>query len=176
MVRCQGIGGVANGNEFCWIVKKTSVAGTRLNHYRLQKMQSFQDVVSPHRAVSESVSLIRQTLESAAVAKLKYPDYRFTRLVLSRLDWDDADVAVLGALCDTDLSSPVELRSRLFDQQLRLIICAWGLERLFRKDGEGTYHHAIRPRGYDFDADEVIATEMERWRADYRAMKPVQQM
>src|SRR5690349_12883081 len=108
-------------------------------------MQNFQDVVtSPHRVVSESVSLIRQTLESAAVAKLKYPDYRFTRLVLSRLDWDDADVAVLGALCDTDLSGPVELRPRLFDQQLRSVIYVWGLDDLFRKDGAGTYHHAIR--------------------------------
>jgi hypothetical protein len=150
---------------------------TRPYFWKFEGVQYLQDVVgSIGRPISEPISLIGQASESSATAALKYPGYRFSKLVLARLDTDDADISDLGALLDADLLSPVEMRPPLFDQQLRHLISNWTLGALFREDGVGTYHHVIRPRGYDFDSDAVIPVEMERWRADYRMMEPVRQM
>jgi hypothetical protein len=50
------------------------------------------------------------------------------------------------------------------------------LASLFGDDGPGRRHHAIRPTGYDYHADQVNAGTMERWRASYRAMASARQM
>jgi uncharacterized protein YyaL (SSP411 family) len=50
------------------------------------------------------------------------------------------------------------------------------LEQLFDDDGPTPYHQAIRSAGYDFAQDMAIPREMERWRANYRAMSEDRQM
>ena len=63
-----------------------------------------------------------------------------------------------------------------FYEHLRATIDRFELRHLFTEDGPGAYHHMIRPAGYDFDADEVVAEEMEGWRARYRGMPIERQM
>jgi hypothetical protein len=124
----------------------------------------------------EPLALIELALRAPAAAKSRYPDYRLTKLVASRLELDDADMKQLSAVLATDLSKTPETVARPFDHQLRNVISHYKLDSLFSDGGPGAYHHAIRPTGYDFDYDEVIPAGMEQWRADYRAMSDERQM
>lgn len=124
----------------------------------------------------EPLALIALSLQSPAAARERYPDYRLTKLVASRLELDDADMVRLTAILGIGLSDPRDDVLRPFDHHLRHVIARYDFGSLFCADGPGTYHHAIRPTGYDFHYDEVIPTAMEQWRADYRAMPDERQM
>lgn len=124
----------------------------------------------------EPLALIALALQSPEAARERYPDYRMTKLVASRLELDDADVERLAAILGIDLTNQLGDVPRPFDHHLRHVIARYDLGALFSADGPGTYHHAIRPTGYDFHYDEVIPTGMEQWRADYRAMSDERQM
>jgi hypothetical protein len=52
----------------------------------------------------------------------------------------------------------------------------YGLADLFQDVGSGRHHQAIKPTGYDYDADAVIPEAMARWRANYRALPEPHQM
>lgn len=124
----------------------------------------------------EPLSLIELALHAPEAAKQRYPNYRLTRLVASRLELDDADMARLAAILGSALCVPGPGVLRPFDHHLRHVIFVYGLGALFSDNGPGAYHHAIRPTGYDFHYDEVIPLGMEQWRADYRAMPDERQM
>lgn len=126
--------------------------------------------------VPEPLALIELALRAPETAKQCYPNYRLTRLVASRLELDDADMALLAAILGLRLCEPASGVPRPFDHHLRHMIFAYGLGALFSDNGPGAHHHAIRPIGYDFHCDEVIPIGMEQWRADYRAMSDERQM
>lgn len=108
-------------------------------------------------------------------AKERFPDYRLTRLVLARFDMDDAEASVFVDM--TGAAAPATiLGGAPFNDHLRTSIERFDLTALFCDDGPGRYHQAIRPTGYDYYVDAVDAVAMEKWRADYRAMPPAQQM
>lgn len=130
----------------------------------------------PTGALTEPLEVIRLSLESADVARERFPGYRLTRLVSACLELDDADMAHLSHILGVDLMGPVAGERRPFDHQLRHVIGKYELGALFSDDGYAPYHHAIRPTGYDFHRDEVHPTGMEQWRADFRAMPDVRQM
>jgi hypothetical protein len=126
--------------------------------------------------LTEPLTLIELAVRSPEAARERFPDYRLTKLVASRLEMNDADMAKIAAILETDAVHPSFGDPRPFDRQLRHVIRYHGLESLFVDDGPGTYHHVIRPRGYDFHHDTVIPVGMEQWRADYRAMSNERQM
>lgn len=131
---------------------------------------------SLHENLPEPLEVIHLSLKSIQAAQERFPGYRLTRLVGSRLELDDADIGRLSSILGVDFLQPVSSVSRPFDSHLRDVIARYGLETLFRDDGHAPYHHAIRPTGYDFHRDEVIPTGMEQWRADYRHMPEARQM
>jgi hypothetical protein len=122
---------------------------------------------------------IRTMLSSASAdpsrAKARFPDYRLTRLVLNRFDMDEAEARIFIDLTGATAPEPV-LGGTPFNDHLRASIERFALAALFCEEGPGRRHQAIRPTGYDYHTDAVNAFAMEKWRADYRAMSPAQQM
>jgi hypothetical protein len=134
------------------------------------------DATPVRRDLAEPLAVMQLALRSPGEAKVRFPNYRFSRLVASRLQLEDLDRESFSGILDL---GPVNLsieQRRPFDYQLRHVITRYGLQSLFGDDGPGPYHHAIRPTGYDFHSDTVIPTAMERWRADYRGMPGHHQM
>ena len=128
------------------------------------------------RELSEPLVMITRALQSSDAVKLDFPSYRLTKLVTSRLDMDETDIADLATLLKLDLRGPIKASSWPFAYHLRHVMAVYSLGALFSDDGTGAHHHAIRPWGYDFYQGKVIALDMERWRAAYRAMPPERQM
>lgn len=126
--------------------------------------------------LTEPLALIELAVRFPEAARERFPAYRLTRLVASRLELDDVDISQLAAILRTGTIQPSLDDPRPFDHQLRYVIHRYSLESLFSDDGPGTYHHVIRPTGYDFHHDAVIPAGMEQWRADYRAMSDERQM
>jgi hypothetical protein len=108
-------------------------------------------------------------------AKELFPDYRLTRLVLTRFDMDDVDATVFIDLTEATAPRSV-LGGTPFNDHLRTSIDHFGLTDLFCDEGPGRHHQAIRPTGYDYYVEALDAAAMEKWRADYRAMSSAQQM
>lgn len=127
-------------------------------------------------SLAEPLQFIALALNGDGAAKKRFPDYRLTRLVTARLELDEHDLMQLSYLVGDEVLRSVSDVPRPFDRHLRHVITQYGLNSLFSGDGHGLYHHAIRPTGYDFHRDEVIPTDMERWRADYRGMPDERQM
>jgi hypothetical protein len=110
--------------------------------------------------------LLSLALSDPSKARDRFPDYRLTRLVLTRFDMDDVEASVFIDL--TEATAPESaLGGTPFNDHLRTSINRYAL---------GRHHQAIRPTGYDYYVDAVDAAAMEKWRADYRAMSPAQQM
>ena len=128
------------------------------------------------RGLAEPLAVMQLALRSPGEAKVRYSNYRFSRLVASRLQLNDLDMASFPEILELDLASPSMQQSRPFNYQLRYVAAGHGLQTLFNDDGPGPYHHAIRPTGYDFHLDVVLPAAMERWRADYRGMAHHRQM
>ena len=128
------------------------------------------------RGLAEPLAVMELALRSPGEAKVRYSNYRFSRLVASRLQLNDLDMASFPEILELDLASPSMQQSRPFNYQLRYVVACYGLQTLFNDDGPGPYHHAIRPTGYDFHLDVVLPAAMERWRADYRGMAHHRQM
>ncbi|MFD2249576.1 hypothetical protein FHS82_004028 [Pseudochelatococcus lubricantis] len=122
------------------------------------------------------LSVLALSLSEPEKSAKEYPDYRLSALVVERLDMDDDEIAKLASLtCCTPPGFAVGSAPD-FEQHLRELIAQYGLYPLFQDDGPGRFHHAIRPSGYDYDADKVEATGMENWRAFYRGMSAERQM
>ena len=122
------------------------------------------------------LAVMQLALRSPGEAKVRCSNYRFSRLVASRLQLNDLDMESFSGILEMDPVNPSMEQRRPFDDQLRHVITRYGLQSLFTDDGPGPYHHSIRPTGYNFHSDAVIPTAMERWRADYRGMADHRQM
>jgi hypothetical protein len=132
--------------------------------------------VLPGCAGDDAVRTLLSLASSDPVgAKERFPNYRLTRLVLTRFDMDDVDASVFIDLTEATAPESV-LGGTPFNDHLRTSIDRFALTDLFCDDGPGRHHQAIRPTGYDYYVDAVDAAAMEKWRAGYRAMSPAQQM
>jgi hypothetical protein len=74
------------------------------------------------RELSEPLVLIARALQSSDAAKLDFPSYRLTKLVTSRLDMDETDIADLATLLKIDLLGPIKANPWPFDYHLRHVI------------------------------------------------------
>jgi hypothetical protein len=95
-------------------------------------------------------------------------DGRLSNLVAQRFDMDNDEALRFALACGGDLAAT--LGHEPFDCHLRAVIQRYGLMSLFRNVGYGPHHQAIKPTGYDDDADAVIPEAMAQWRATYRAL------
>jgi hypothetical protein len=120
-------------------------------------------------------ALLSLALSDPSKARDRFPNYRLTRLVLTRFDMDDVEASVFIALTEATAPETV-LGGTPFNDHLRTSIDRFALTELFRDDGPRRHHQAIRPTGYDYYVGAVDAAAMEKWRAVYRAMSPAQQM
>ena len=99
---------------------------------------------------------------------------RLSKLVAQRFDIDDDEAWRFALACGG--GAAIMAGHEPFDRHLRDVIRRYGLTLLFREAGPGRYHQAIRPTGYDHDAEAVIPEAMEAWRATYRALPEAHQM
>lgn len=101
-------------------------------------------------------------------------DGRLSKLVAQRFDMDEEEALRFALACGSNLAVAAEPEP--FDRHLRDMILRYGLVGLFQDNGHYPYHHAIKPAGYDYDADAVIPEAMAQWRATYRALPEAHQM
>nr|WP_315591692.1 hypothetical protein [uncultured Cupriavidus sp.] len=99
---------------------------------------------------------------------------RLEDLVLRLLDLDIEEAARLNTLADPD--SPFERSPKRFHETLQQTIGQLQLFKLFARIDGGEYHRSVCPAAYNERTGEHYAEEMARWRADFRAMSPEQQM
>jgi hypothetical protein len=120
--------------------------------------------------------LLLLALAGGAGAEHEVLPFRLIQLVVARFDMDVVEAAAVFNLCG---GAPMQVSQNAdaeFHAHLRRVIDRYRLDCLFVENGPGRYHHAIRPRGYDYSIDAVDPKDMETWRADYRSMHSVQQM
>src|ERR1700682_2371543 len=86
----------------------------------------------------------------AASAERAVLPFRLTQLVVARFDMEVVEAAVFLNLCG---AAPIQA-SQNADAEFRL-------DCLFVEDAPGQYHHATRPRGYDYSVDAVHPKDME---------------
>jgi hypothetical protein len=115
-------------------------------------------------------------LQCPEIAGERFPGFRLASFVAARLELDERDIEAFTELLGIKATLNRDDAPRPFDRHLRSVIANYHLGALFRDDGPGPHHHAIRPAGYDFDRDEVIPSGMERWRLAYRGLPQERQM
>lgn len=95
-------------------------------------------------------------------------------LVLNLLDMDIEEAAQLDKLAAS--REPFGRSPEHFHDTLQDAIRQLRLFRLFTRACEGEHHRSICPAAYNERTGEHHPEEMARWRADFRAMSPEQQM
>lgn len=111
-------------------------------------------------------------LQNATTSRLD--EMRLEDLVLSLLDLDAERAAQLDAWSDAD--SLFERSPGRFNEALQRAILQLRLFKLFARTYDGEHHRSICPAAYNERTGEHYPQEMARWRADFRAMSPEQQM
>lgn len=95
-------------------------------------------------------------------------------LVARRLDLQGDEARRFALACGTTAVGIAEHERS--DRHLRDVAKRYGLTVPFREAGPGRHHQAMRPTGYDHDAEAVIPEAVEAWRAAYRALLGAHQM
>jgi hypothetical protein len=126
--------------------------------------------------ITDTERLLSLAPPGAASAERAVLPFRLTQLVVARFDMEVVEAAVFLNLCGAAPIQASQNADAEFHVHLRRVIDRYRLDCLFVEDGPGQYHHATRPRGYDYSVDAVHPKDMEAWRADYRSMHPVQQI
>ena len=101
-------------------------------------------------------------------------EVRLEDLVLSLLDLDIEKAAQMESLSDSE--TPFERCPERFYETLQQAIRQLRLFKLFAGTHDGEYHRSVCPAAYNERTGKHDAEEMARWRADFRAMSPEQQM
>jgi hypothetical protein len=120
--------------------------------------------------------LLSLSLAGVADAQRAVLPLRLTQLVVARFDMVAVEAAVFLNFCGAAPIRTSQNADAEFHVHLRRVIDRYRLDCLFVADAPGQYHHAARPRGYDYSVDAVHSKDMETWRADYRSMHSVQQI
>jgi hypothetical protein len=126
--------------------------------------------------ITDTERLLSLAPSGAASAERAVLPFRLTQLVVARFDMDVVEAAVFLNLCGAAPIQASQNADAEFHVHLGRVIDRYRLDCLFVEDAPGQYHHATRPRGYDYSVDAVHPKDMEAWRADYRSMHPVQQI
>ncbi len=108
------------------------------------------------------------------IATSRLDQMRLEDLVLNLLDLDVEEAAQIDALAGFD--APFERSPKRFNEALPHAIRQLGLSRLFARTHDGEHHRSVCPAAYNERTGEHHPQEMARWRADFRAMSPEQQM
>lgn len=108
----------------------------------------------------------------AATSRLD--EIRLEDLVLRLLDLDPEEAAQLESLSDSE--GPLARNQEHFYETLQQAIRQLRLFKLFTRTHDGEYHRGVCPAAYNERTGEHYPQEMARWRADFRAMTPEQQM
>lgn len=101
-------------------------------------------------------------------------EIRLEDLVLNLLDVNIKDAAQMDSLADSN--TPFERSPERFYEALQQAIRKLNLFKLFAKTQDGEHHRRICPSAYNERTGEHYPEEMARWRAEFRAMSPEQQM
>ena len=125
---------------------------------------------------TDAEHLLSLSLAGAADVQRAALPLRLTQLVVARFDMVAVETAVFLSLCGAPPMQASQSADAKFHVHLRRVIDRYRLDCLFVADAPGQYHHATRPRGYDYSVDAVHSKDMETWRADYRSMHSVQQI
>jgi hypothetical protein len=108
----------------------------------------------------------------AAISRLD--EMRLEDLVLGLLDLDIEEAARLDSLADS--GTWFERSPECFYESLQRALRQLRLFTLFARTHDGEHHRSICPSAYNERTGEHYPEEMARWRADFRAMSPEQQM
>lgn len=111
-------------------------------------------------------------MQKGAASRLD--EIRLEDLVLRLLDLDIEEAAQLDVFADSD--APFEQSPEQFYETLQQAIRQLRLFKLFTRTHDGDYHRGICPAAYNEHTGEHYPEEMARWRADFRALSPEQQM
>ncbi|WP_338801909.1 hypothetical protein V9L13_06445 [Pseudomonas sp. RSB 5.4] len=120
------------------------------------------------------VKAVKQDSLSPAATSSRLDEMRLEHLVLWLLDLDLEEAAQIDALSNSVY--PFERSPERFHEALQQTIRQLKLFNLFAKTGDGEYHRSVYPSAYNACTGENYPEEMARWRADFRAMSPEQQM
>lgn len=120
------------------------------------------------------VEAVRLGALSCDAATSRLDEMRLEDLVLGLLDLDCDEAAQLASLSGSGTS--FERSAESFHETLREAIRQLRLFKLFTRAHGSELHRSICPAAYDERTGEHYPEEMARWRADFRAMAPEQQM
>jgi hypothetical protein len=115
-----------------------------------------------------------QDLSSPTAVTSFLDEIRLEDLVLRLLDLDIEEATQLDVSADSD--APFERSPERFYEALQQAIRQLRLSKLFARTHDGDYHRSICPAAYNERTGEHYPEEMARWRADFRALSPEQQM
>jgi hypothetical protein len=107
-------------------------------------------------------------------ATARFCDARLEDLVLGLLNLDSDEAAHMESLSGS--SVPFERGPERFYEPLQQTIRQLRMFKLFARTHDGEYHRSVCPAAYNERTGEHDPQEMARWRADFRAMTPEQQM
>ena len=111
---------------------------------------------------TDAEHLLSLSLAGAADVQRAALPLRLTQLVVARFDMVAVETAVFLSLCGAPPMQASQSADAKFHVHLRRVIDRYRLDCLFVADAPGQYHHAIRPRGYDYSVDAVHSKDMER--------------
>lgn len=120
------------------------------------------------------VAAIQQGLQPREDTTAALDEMRLEDLVLSLLDMDSDDAAHLDSLLGSD--EPFERSPQSYNEVLQQALRQLRLFKLFTRTYDGEHHRSFCPSAYNERTGEHYPEEMARWRADFRAMSPEQQM
>lgn len=134
--------------------------------------------ISPTQPMAQLLSAwitalkLNEPPQDSTTAKLE--DMRLEHLVIALLDMDGGEAAPLEALSGSE--APLQRNPESFHEALQQTLRQLRLFKLFTRSGNGDYHRSICPAAYNEFTGEHYPEAMARWRADFRAMTPDQQM
>ena len=88
------------------------------------------DATQAPRDLAEPLAAVQLALRSPGEAKARFPSYRLSRLVASRLQLDDLDMESFSKILKLDPVNPSIEQRRPFDYQLRHVIWRYKLQSL----------------------------------------------
>lgn len=101
-------------------------------------------------------------------------EVKFRDIVLALLELDKDEARYMHSLSESETS--FKRCPECFHEVLEQAIHQFKLFKLFARANDGEYHRMILPAAYNERTGQHYPEEMARWRSDFRAMNPEQQM
>lgn len=141
-------------------------------------MPSMMNKISCAEPVAQSlatwVAAVRVALLPQNLIASRLDDMRLEDLVLDLLDLDESEAAQLEALSGSKV--PFHRSPESYCESLLQAIRQLRLFKLFARTHGGDHHRSVCPAAYNERTGGHHPEEMARWRTDFRAMAPEQQM